>query len=385
MLDNMNTSSETRAATTPKSPVNVLIVDDSIHDYRSLSVMIGNNSDNDYEFEWARDSEEAIEKLDENSFEIVAVDYNLGLEEGSEVIAKLSDRFPGAAYIMVTGNQDPNVYKRGIKAGAVNFVEKTKECGVIFDRMAQYAVERKRSETSLKVANASKDWLMSLMETDLATPLFALNQLLSTTQKEAENMPKEMLIELLDTAYQTSCEALMATKEMLDWGRSVKGAVRSKMSMVDVSGNIHRAVRLLTALADERGIYIAQRGVFDFKAYCDERVLGTVLRNLLLAAFRYSSDDATVCINSEIVEGHLELSIASEGRGIDSRDFASLCNGSEDAEDNWVGEDRQALFSIQVASHMLDSMGCSLEIKNQVKSGAEFSFKLPLKHPLGLS
>lgn len=366
------------------APVNVLIVDDSIHDYRSLSVMIGTNSDNSYEFDWARNSEEAESKLEDGSYEIVAVDYNLGLEEGSEVIQRLAGSYPASAYIMVTGNQDPDVYKRGIRAGAVNFVQKNKDCGMIFDRMAQYAVERKRTETSLKVANASKDWLMSLLETDLATPLFALNQLLSTTYKEADNMPKEMLIELLDTAYQTSCEALVATKELLDWGRSVRGAMRPNLTMVDVAGSIHRAVRLLTTLADERGIYIAQRGVFDFKAYCDERMISTVLRNLLTAALCYSGDNKTVCIESEVDDGKLGLAISCEGRGIETSDFATLCNASGSDGQERSAADRQAICSIQVASHMLDAMGCSLEIRNESKRGVRFSFNLPLKLPIGL-
>ncbi|MBK1878024.1 ATP-binding response regulator [Pelagicoccus mobilis] len=380
----MNPTTDNALTKSVPAPVNVLIVDDSIHDYRSLSVMIGANTSNDYEFQWARNSEEAELKLEDGRFEIVAVDYNLGLEEGSEVIQRLSERYPGSAYIMVTGNQDPDVYKRGIQAGAVNFVQKTKDCGVIFDRMAQYAVERKRSENSLKVANASKDWLMSLLETDLATPLFALNQLLSTTFKEAENMPKEMLIELLDTAYQTSCEALVATKEMLDWGRSVHGAVRPNMQMVDVAAITHRAVRLLTTLADERGIYIAQRGVFDFKAYCDERIISTVLRNLLSAALSYSADDKTVCIESSVESGYLNLAISCEGRGIENSDFATLCGGKQEQGHNWNAKDRQAICSIQVASHMLDSMGCSLELKNDIHKGVQFSFKLPLKLPMGL-
>jgi len=366
------------------APVNVLIVDDSIHDYRSLSVMIGANSINDYKFEWARNSEEAEMKLDGSCFEIVAVDYNLGLEEGSEVIERLSERYPASSYLLVTGNQDPDVYKRGIQAGAVNFVQKTKDAGVIFDRMAQYAVERKRSETSLKVANASKDWLMSLLETDLATPLFALNHLLSTTFKEAENMPKEMLIELLDTAYQTSCEALVATREMLDWGRSVHGAVQPNMQMVDVAAITHQAVRLLTTLADERGIYIAQRGVFDFKAYCDQRIISTVLRNLLSAALGFSADNKTVCIESSVDSGYLHLSISCEGHGIANADFASLCGGSRLQDHNWNAPDRQAICSIQVASHMLDSMGCALELKNDAQSGVRFAFKLPLKLPIGI-
>lgn len=380
----MNATTELSTENSSSASVNVLIIDDSIHDYRSLSVMIGTNSSNTYEFDWARNSEEAESKLEENSYEIVAVDYNLGLEEGSEVIERLAKLFPGSAYIMVTGNQDPDVYKRGIRAGAVNFVQKNKDCGVIFDRMAQYAVERKRSETSLKVANASKDWLMSLLETDLATPLFALNQLLSTTYKESENMPKEMLVELLDTAYQTSCEALLATKDLLDWGRSVRGAMRPSMTMVDVSGNIHRAVRLLTTLADERNIYIAQRGVFDFKAFCDDRMLSTVVRNLLSAALCYSADHKTVCIESKVTDGSLVLSISCEGRGIDSKGFAVLCNTSEEGMQSLNSLDRQAICSIQVASHMLDSMGCSLEIRNDVKSSVRFAFNLPLKLPIGL-
>ncbi|MBC2604501.1 response regulator [Pelagicoccus albus] len=380
----MTTSIDSPSTRKRSSAVKVLIVDDSIHDFRSLSLMIGNNSDNDYEFEWARNSEEAELKLQDGDFEIVAMDYNLGLEEGSEVIGRLSPRFPGSSFILVTGNQDPEVYKRGIQAGAVNFVQKNNDSGVIFDRMAQYALERKKGETSLKVANASKDWLMSLLETDLASPLFALNKLLSSAVKDADYMPKEMLVELIDTAYQSSCEALMATKQMMEWGRSIKGAVAPKLKMIDVAAGVDSAVRLLTTVADEKGVYISQRGIYDLKAFSDERVIGTVMRNLLSAALMYSSEDSKISIVAENRGPNCRIAFLSEGRGIDSGDFASLCN-REFAENHvWKAEDRQATCAIQVASHMLDSIGVSLELKNVQRTSVCFSFELPSKAAIGI-
>ncbi len=380
----MNTSRIKSPSQKASSPVNVLIVDDSNHDYRSLSLMIGNNSDNAYDFAWARDSGEAESKLNEGNFEIVAVDYNLGLEIGSEVIERLSARFPSSAYIMITGNRDPEVYKRGIQAGAVNFVQKTKDCGEVFDRTVQYAMEQKRVETSLQIANASKDWLMSLLETDLATPLFALNQLLRTTLKESHQMPREMLIEMLDTACQTSGEALFATKDLLDWGRSVRGAMRPTLTMVDVADCVRGAVRLLTTVADESDVYIVQRGVFAIKAYSDKRILSTVIRNLLSAAICYSANGKSVVIESEVGGGALSFSIECEGRGISAADFVALRRANKVSSQSWSAADRQALCSLQVASHMLDSVGCSLQLRNDPRSGLRTSFKLPLRLPMGL-
>lgn len=363
-------------------PISVLIIDDSIHDYRTLTVMIRSHADNRYEFEWARNSEEGEHKLDEGSYDLVAVDYNLGLENGAEVVARLSTLFTDPAYLLVTGNQDPEIYREGIKAGAANFVQKTKECGIIFDRTAQYAIERKRFENSLKIANASKDWLMSLLETDLANPLFALNQLLSTASKEGSNMPKEMLVEMIETAYNTSCEAIVATNELLDWGRSVHGAMQPTLNMVNISACIQRAIHLLTTVADERSIYIARKGVFDFKAYCDERMLATVVRNLISAAINYSNEGETIYVESEVKAGNLNLSIRGVGRFINSRDFASLCKPTHDDRPNNGPGDRQALCSIQVASHMLDSMGTNLDIRNIGKEGVRFGFSLPLSLPV---
>ncbi|MDQ8202994.1 response regulator [Pelagicoccus sp. SDUM812003] len=359
-------------------PIAVLVVDDSVHDFRSLTVMINSQADKDYAFTWARNSEEAESKLEESNFDLVAMDYNLGLELGTEAIERLAKRYPEPAYILVTGNQDPDVYKEGIRVGAVNFVQKNAQCGQVFDRTAQFSIERQRSENALKLANASKDWVMSLLETDLASPLFSLNQLLSTMMKEAENMPKEMLIEMLDTAYQSSCEAVLATNELMDWGRSLNGAMHPAMKEVNIASCIQSAIRLLTTLADERGVFISQSGIFEVQAFCDERMVGTVARNLIAAALSFTAEAGTVRVSSAVSGEKIAVSVVGDGRSLRPKEIAYLREAAGAGIEFSSPAERQAFSAVRIASHMLDSMGSSLEVRNVGDRRTAFSFSLPM-------
>lgn len=363
------------------SNFNVLLIDDDIQHFRLLSVLINTQATNKYELSWARNQSDALGHLQKGDIDIVAVDYNLGLEFGSDVISHLSRQYPNQAFLLVTGNQDPEVYRKGIDAGAIGFVQKGKNCGKIFDQAAQYALERKRLENGLAIANASKDWLMSLLAKDLGNPLFALNKMLAETAQEAENMPREMLVELIETAYQSSCAALKATAEMIEWGQSVRGPMQPTMEMVEVEECLQAAIRLFTANADEKAIYIAKNGKFDTHAYCDRHMLNTVARNLLGGLIQFCDEGKSILINGRVDRHALHISLKAR-RSEGQTSLSSLIN--EENPEKKVSrsqKEREAVSSITVGSHLLDAMGSNLHIEDGQGEEIVLAFKLPLSAP----
>lgn len=377
---NHSATLEGKSVHSPKS-FKVLLIDDSVQDFRLISVLVKNQAQNHYTFDWARNSKEAQEHLKKGDIDIVAVDYNLGLEYGSEVIAKLSDQFPDLPYLLVTGNEDPSVYKKGLQSGAENFVSKGKDCGAQFDRAAQFAMEHKRVDHSLVLATESKDWLLSLVARDLTNPLFALNELLSTLVKDGPNIPQEKLMELLKTAFQTSCESIVTANEMMEWGRNLHGSVKPQMSMISLETVFHRSMSLVAPLADEKDILLDKRGPFEFNVFSDERMLLSATRNLLSAAMFFAKEGTDITIEAEPINNEIVVTIRSSGKGIDSDLFEKLTNNPDELNEMPRTAEQQALISLLISNHLFDSMKNALRVVNLPQEGIEFTFKVPLNGP----
>ena len=62
--------------------------------------------------------------LVEHRVQIAFVDYRLGDQLGSEVVAKASARFPEIAFVVVTGEGDEEAATRSLRAGAVDYIAK---------------------------------------------------------------------------------------------------------------------------------------------------------------------------------------------------------------------------------------------------------------------
>lgn len=358
------------------APLRVLFVDDNIQDYRLITVLIRNQAINPYSFHWVRDSKEAREELDREEYDIVAVDYNLGLELGNEVIEELRQRHPDVPYLLITGNEDPEVYKSGITAGADNFIPKGQDCGLLFDRTAQYAHQGKKLENSLKMANAAKDWLMSVLAHDLCEPLAAMSQLLETGTQEARNMPREMLEEIIELAYHSSNETLIASNQLIEWGRSIHGSLKPNMTQTSVRRSIEQAVHLFVPIADQKRVDFRLSGELDAEVLADERMLATIIRNLVSNAVKFSSEDEIVEITGALKNGKLEITVWDNDSRANNRIHQMLQRFETGSKTYDANSNEPTRSGLEVCYHLLDSMGSALYVDHHPEKGAIYSFSL---------
>lgn len=358
----------------------ILIVDDNIQDFKLMSVMIRAESDVDYEFYWAKNSEEAKDALNKYFVDLVAVDYRLGSECGTEVIEDLRKQYPNLAYIMITGMEDPDLYKEGLAVGASSFLLKSAESGLLFDRTVQFAIEHKRVQNNLQAANESKNRLMSLLSHDLGDPLESLVNSLAVVRMQANSLSKDELVEILDASYRSAYEAMNSTNNIIGWGKDEKGRMRPNFKMVNMTDIVSGVFNLLATEAKKKCVTLSFHGDCGVKAYVDERMLATVLRNLVANALENSGVDQKVEVHTRIVKSEMIISITDCGTGIPSDDIASLKTMQRKMNVNEVGN-KGYRDGLEICWHMLELLGSDLQVDSEVGQGSTFSFILPISLP----
>jgi putative two-component system response regulator len=99
----------------------ILLVDDEAMIRRLLSQKL---SAEGYRCEQAANAEQALEKLKEDSIELVILDIRMPGKSGVELLSEIKAKYPDTAVIMATAIDDANTAINCMKAGAYDYVTK---------------------------------------------------------------------------------------------------------------------------------------------------------------------------------------------------------------------------------------------------------------------
>ena len=77
-----------------------------------------------YELKMAKNGEEGLRMIEEDSFDLVLTDLKMPNMDGIEVLANIKKKWPAIDVVIVTGYQTVETAVRAIKLGAFDYIEK---------------------------------------------------------------------------------------------------------------------------------------------------------------------------------------------------------------------------------------------------------------------
>ncbi|MEX2379583.1 MAG: response regulator [Vicingaceae bacterium] len=126
--------------------LNILIVEDSPSDAFLITEFLNEVSAINYEYQHSETIKEAIEKLEEEDFDAVLIDYNLPDSNGATHLEYIFKQYNHIPFIVLTGLADEAVSINALKRGAKDYLIKGDFDAKILNRSILYALERKRLE-----------------------------------------------------------------------------------------------------------------------------------------------------------------------------------------------------------------------------------------------
>jgi signal transduction histidine kinase len=162
-------------------PLNILIIDDSDDDFMIAHRTLRMMDTFEATVHHAHDLLEAQVIVDRELFDVVLVDFCLGLETGASAIAGLGGRISTAVSILLTGMPGQAVPHIALRAGAVHCLDKNHLTPVIMETAIRsalhtHSLEKKLQEAiiDLELANRAKSDFFARIGRDLKAPLHSI-------------------------------------------------------------------------------------------------------------------------------------------------------------------------------------------------------------------
>jgi PAS domain S-box-containing protein len=138
----------------------VLLAEDDEDDFLIVSSLLREIPDPRFDIDWAPTYEAAEEQVCQNQHDVYLFDYRLGAKNGLDLLNVAQQHGCVVPIIMLTGQGLDGTDVQAVRAGAADYLVKGQFDAQLLGRSIRYSIERKASETALRISEERyRDWL----------------------------------------------------------------------------------------------------------------------------------------------------------------------------------------------------------------------------------
>src|ERR671932_133202 len=130
--------------------IRILLVEDNPGDARLVEILLSEVNAPRFGITHAEHLSEALQRLDEQSFDVILLDLSLPDSSGLETVSTTRRAAPRTPLVVLSGQDDEEVALQALKGGAEDYLVKGRGGGDTIARVIRYSIERKNAQEALR-------------------------------------------------------------------------------------------------------------------------------------------------------------------------------------------------------------------------------------------
>jgi two-component system, cell cycle sensor histidine kinase and response regulator CckA len=179
----------------PAASVKVLLVDDDEDDYLITRDLISQIREPRHQLDWVNNYDEGLAAVVRGEHDLCLLDFRLGERTGLELLRESRAAKASPPIILLTGQGDQEIDVEAMKAGAADYLVKSRLTADTLERAMRYAMERRRSQESLRhehnfVSRIMETSPSGIVVTDDAGKITFANRRAGEILRLSQNLPQ---------------------------------------------------------------------------------------------------------------------------------------------------------------------------------------------------
>lgn len=380
----------------PSSP-RLLVVDD---DPLVLASVIDILNDNGFRAVGVASGEEGLNRLREESFEIVMTDVMMEGMSGLDLVREVADSTPETVALVMTGYASKNVAISALRHGAMDFLEKPlTPDGVLraVERVWRWQrselenrrllaelqrINRDLTEAKEKAEEASraKSEFLATISHELRTPLNGVMGCLSLVRSSALTAKNQRFV---STAQEAGQNLLSLITEVLDFAALESTMPRMEWLSIDVAELISHCVERSRPAVESAGLSLDLRMELpgSLRMQTDPRRLGRVLGHLLDNGRKFTPAGG-IEVRVRDTGEHLEISVRDSGIGMGAAQQDHIFEPFRQLDEGTTRAAGGLGLGLAVSRRLAELLAGELCLVNTMgKEGSELKLVLPKEPP----
>lgn len=252
--------------------------------------------------------------------------------------------------------------------------------GTVHDitRRVQTQNDLKKSQRKLKVANDSKEKLLSIIAHDLRGAVGTQKAILNEVTDDFEALSKKEIADLVSIIKNSTDSTYAVVENLLSWARAMRENIMPRLSNNNFYPVIKDVIDVLNEQAKSKEIDLIYEGPKAVPASFDPDLMNIVFRNLISNAIKFSNPGSEVKVK---VISNLEgtkISIEDQGVGMSQDEINSILSnsGKLESKPGTKNEKGTGLGLVIVREFVAMNQG-KLFIESESGQGTRFIIQFP--------
>lgn len=363
-------------------PDEILVVDD---EDRNLQLLGSSLSRAGYQVVFASSGREALDAVKAEPPDIILLDVMMPGMDGIEVCRRLKDNPETQAIpvIFITARTSAEDIVRGFEVGGQDYIAKPFKSAEMLARVRTHLQLKKsrerveRSKAKVEEVNGNQRRFFSILSHDLRGPLYVVDNLMEHLIDEYGDFSKEEILEMLQSGHGSIKQVITLVEDVLNWARVQMDDVTFSPQDFVLSDCILSVLSGLELTASSKNIKLIEKVPEDLLAYGDIKMIGTVIRNLVGNALKFTPSEGEIKITAAEEEGNVRIAVSDTGVGISPERLEKLFRIEENTSTKGTNNEKGSGLGLSLCRILVEKHGGRITARSTLGVGSTFAFTLP--------
>lgn len=359
------------------------------------------------------DGSDALAALKTTTYDCVFLDYRLPDQDVLALIHSLRSAEIKVPLVVLTCEKDEEIAVELIKAGATDYLSKTRLCSETLVQVLRHAIRMHRAEMqtalikqqlretneqllrknqeieqqkqqiqlqNFKLLEASrlKSQFLATISHELRTPMNAIigfsQILLRPKFGKLTHQQRDMVERILNNGK----HLLMLLNEVLDFSKLEGGQLELKPELFDVTKVINIVVGEMRSLAEAKKLsLLVDINMEHPLIFHDSIRVRQILINLLSNAVKFTESGNIWVEVTELPQNRLSLAVRDTGIGIDPQNFQNIFEPFRQVDQSITRKYPGTGLGLAIIDSLVKMMGGKIILESQLGVGSMFRIEIP--------
>ena len=239
----------------------------------------------------------------------------------------------------------------------------------------------KKYVKELEELNTHKESILAILSHDLRSPLAGIIQGTKYLKENFEKMKPEALKEMLGQLHKASTDELNMLDYLVEWARIKYASDVFTPAKIQLSKYVNKVFDILKETASVNTINLNHEIEENESVFADEKMLLSVLQNIVSNAIKHSKSDGEITITAKKSENKLVIQIKDNGIGMSKEIQDKLFTPQINSLSKARKENKGAGIGLLLVKGFLEKNSGEIWVESVEGKGSSFYFTLPLDKP----
>jgi signal transduction histidine kinase len=245
-------------------------------------------------------------------------------------------------------------------------------------KIKKYTLLLSIKNEELEKANNQKDKFFSIIAHDLRSPFQGFLGITQNLAENADSYSAEELPTVFMQMHQTADNLFNLLRNLLEWAQMQKGAMNFQPKELFLFDLVAENAQTLEKRGEQKGITIINKVSSEVKVCADERMINSVLLNLISNAVKFTNRNGKVTISANNTEEQMiEVYVSDTGIGMPKSSVEKLFNVGEKIRSVGTDGELSTGLGLILCKEFVEKHGGKIWAESEQGMGSSFYFSIP--------